>query len=64
VITTKCTIMADVGRRAFIGTNSVVTRPVPAFTVTLGARARAMEYFGQPGMEPAGFETAEPAESA
>jgi acetyltransferase-like isoleucine patch superfamily enzyme len=64
VITTKCTIMADVGQRAFIGANSVVTRPVPAFTVALGAPARAIEYFGPPGMEPAGFETAEPAESA
>lgn len=32
-ITTKCTIMADIGERAFIGANSVVTRPVPAFKV-------------------------------
>jgi acetyltransferase-like isoleucine patch superfamily enzyme len=64
VITTKCTIMADVGQRAFIGANSVVTRPVPAFTVALGAPSRAIEYFGPPGMEPAGFGTAEPAESA
>src|SRR4051794_6810229 len=28
-ITTKCTIMADVGTRAFIGANAVVSRPIP-----------------------------------
>src|SRR5205807_5647986 len=27
--TTKCTIMADIGRRAFLGANSVVTKPIP-----------------------------------
>jgi acetyltransferase-like isoleucine patch superfamily enzyme len=37
VITTKCTIIADVGERPFIGANSVVTKPIPAFTVALGA---------------------------
>ena len=31
-VTTKCTIMADIGEHAFVGANSVVTRPVPAFT--------------------------------
>lgn len=52
-ITTKCTIMADVGRRAFVGANAVVTRPVPAYTVAVGAPARPIEYFGPPGEEPA-----------
>lgn len=52
VITTKCTIMADVGRRAFIGANSVVARPIPAYTVAVGAPARPVEYFGPPGEEP------------
>jgi acetyltransferase-like isoleucine patch superfamily enzyme len=51
-ITTKCTIMADVGRRAFIGANAVVSRPVPAYTVAVGAPARPIEYFGPPGGEP------------
>lgn len=51
--TTKCTIMADIGRRAFIGANSVVTNPVPAYTVAVGAPARVIEYFGPPGQEPA-----------
>lgn len=52
VITTKCTIMADVGQRAFIGANSVVTRPIPPYTVAVGAPARPVEYFGPPGEEP------------
>ena len=52
VITTKCTIMAEVGRRAFIGANSVVTKPIPAYTVAVGAPARPIEYFGPPGQEP------------
>ena len=52
-ITTKCTIMADVGRRAFIGANSVVSRSAPAYCVVVGAPARPIEYFGPPGGKPA-----------
>jgi acetyltransferase-like isoleucine patch superfamily enzyme len=52
VITTKCTIMADVGQRAFIGANSVVTKPIPPYTVAVGAPARPVDYFGPPGQEP------------
>jgi acetyltransferase-like isoleucine patch superfamily enzyme len=52
VVTTKCTIMSDIGTRAFVGANSVVTRPVAAYTVAVGAPARAIDYFGPPGQEP------------
>ena len=52
VITTKCTIMADVGQRAFIGANSVVTKAIPAYTVAVGAPARPVDYFGPAGQEP------------
>jgi acetyltransferase-like isoleucine patch superfamily enzyme len=52
VITTKCTIMANVGQRAFIGANSVVTNPIPPYTVAVGAPARPIDYFGPPGHEP------------
>jgi acetyltransferase-like isoleucine patch superfamily enzyme len=45
-ITTKCTIMADVGERAFVGANAVVARAVPPFTVAAGVPARPIEYFG------------------
>jgi acetyltransferase-like isoleucine patch superfamily enzyme len=55
-ITTKCTIIADVGERAFIGANSVVTRPAPAFCLVVGAPARPIEYFGPAGQEPPGWE--------
>lgn len=51
-ITTKCTIMRDVGERAFIGANAVVTKPIPAFTVAVGVPAKPIEYFGPPGLEP------------
>jgi acetyltransferase-like isoleucine patch superfamily enzyme len=51
-ITSKCTIMADVGERAFVGANSVVTRPVPPFTVAVGAPAKPIEYFGPQDREP------------
>jgi acetyltransferase-like isoleucine patch superfamily enzyme len=51
-ITSKCTIIAEVGTRAFIGANAVVTRPIPPFTVAAGAPARPLDYFGPPGLEP------------
>ena len=46
VITTKCTVMASVGRRAFIGANSVVSRPVPPYSVAVGAPAKVVDTFG------------------
>lgn len=51
-VTTKCTIIADIGERAFIGANSVVSRPIPAFTLAAGAPAKVLEHFGPPGTEP------------
>ena len=45
-ITTKCTIIADVGERAFVGANSVVTKDVPAYTVVAGVPAKVIEEFG------------------
>ncbi len=53
VVTSKCTIIADLGRRAWIGANSVVTKPVPDFCVAAGVPARVLDYFGPPGGEPA-----------
>ena len=50
--TTKCTIIADIGERTFVGANSVVSRPLPAFCVAAGAPARVIDYFGPPGQEP------------
>jgi acetyltransferase-like isoleucine patch superfamily enzyme len=60
VITTKCTIIgARIGTRAFIGANSVVSRDVPAYTVAVGAPAKAIDYFGPAGQESREF-TASP----
>jgi acetyltransferase-like isoleucine patch superfamily enzyme len=56
VITSKCTVMADVGRRSFVGANAVVTKPIPPYTVAVGVPARPIEYFGPPGLEPSGLE--------
>jgi acetyltransferase-like isoleucine patch superfamily enzyme len=52
VVTSKCTILADLGERAWIGANAVVTKPIPAFTVAVGSPALPIDYFGPPGAEP------------
>ncbi|HEU4979338.1 MAG TPA: acyltransferase [Solirubrobacteraceae bacterium] len=45
VITTKCTIMASIGTRAFIGAGAVVTKPVPPYVVAAGVPARVLASF-------------------
>jgi acetyltransferase-like isoleucine patch superfamily enzyme len=60
-VTTKCTIIADLGERCFIGANSVVSRPIPAYCVAAGAPAEVIEYFGPPGGEPAPRDPQRPA---
>jgi acetyltransferase-like isoleucine patch superfamily enzyme len=52
LVTTKCTVMADIGDHAVIGANSVVSKPVPPYCLAVGAPARVIEYFGPPGGEP------------
>lgn len=51
-VMSKCTIIADVGERAWIGAGAVVTRPVPAFTVAAGVPARPIDYFGPEELRP------------
>ncbi|MHB8465901.1 MAG: acyltransferase, partial [Acidimicrobiales bacterium] len=46
LITSKCTILADVGEGSVIGSNSVVTKPIPAFCLAAGSPAKVIEYFG------------------
>lgn len=53
--TTKCTIIASIGKRAFVGANSVVVHDVPPYTVAAGVPAKVRDYFGPPGQEPEGF---------
>ena len=45
-VTTKCTIIADLGTRCFIGANSVVTKPIPDYSVAAGVPAKVIETFG------------------
>jgi acetyltransferase-like isoleucine patch superfamily enzyme len=52
MITSKCTVLADVGERAIVGANSVVTKPVPAFCLAGGVPAKVFEYFGPPDRRP------------
>ena len=51
-VTSKCTVLADIGERSYVGANSVVSRPIPAFCVAVGAPAKVVDYFGPPGGEP------------
>lgn len=47
VISSKCTVMAPVGRRAYVAANSVVSKPIPPYSVAVGAPAtRVVERFG------------------
>ena len=51
-IHSKVTIVNDIGKRAIIGANAVVTRPIPPYTVAAGIPAKVIDYFGPPGLEP------------
>jgi acetyltransferase-like isoleucine patch superfamily enzyme len=52
-IHSKCTIVNSIGTRSVIGANAVVSRPIPPYCMAAGVPARAIEYFGPPGEEPA-----------
>jgi acetyltransferase-like isoleucine patch superfamily enzyme len=55
LITTKCTVLANIGERAVIGANSVVSKDIPPFCLAVGAPARVVEYFGPPERRPGGL---------
>jgi acetyltransferase-like isoleucine patch superfamily enzyme len=46
VSTSKVTILAPIGERALVGAHSLVTKPVPAYTLVAGSPAKVIEYFG------------------
>lgn len=49
IVMAKCTVFADIGRRTVVAAHSVVSRPLPARCLALGAPARPVEYFDDPG---------------
>lgn len=51
-IHSKCTIVNSIGRRAIIGANAMVTKPIPAYAVAGGVPARVIDYYGPAGSEP------------
>lgn len=53
-VATKVTIINDLGPHCFVGANSVVTKPVPAYCLAAGVPAKVLEYYGPPGQEPPG----------
>lgn len=48
VVHTNCTVINDIGDRAVIGANSIVTRPIPPYCLAYGTPAKVVEYFGPP----------------
>lgn len=48
MVLSKCTILADIGESAVVGAHSLVTRPVPPYTLVGGTPAKVIEYFGPP----------------
>jgi acetyltransferase-like isoleucine patch superfamily enzyme len=48
----KCTIVASIGERTFLGANTVVVKTLPPYCLAGGVPARIIDYFGPPGMEP------------
>jgi maltose O-acetyltransferase len=45
VVMSKCSLFSDIGRRTVVGAHSVVSRPLPAGCLALGAPAKPVEYF-------------------
>jgi acetyltransferase-like isoleucine patch superfamily enzyme len=45
-ILTKTTVLADIGEHAVIGANSVVTKPIPAYSLAAGIPAKVIDSFG------------------
>jgi acetyltransferase-like isoleucine patch superfamily enzyme len=63
-VMSKCTVIADIGERTFVGAGAVVTRPLPAYCVATGIPARVVDFFGPPGQEPPGLTRSASADSA
>jgi acetyltransferase-like isoleucine patch superfamily enzyme len=47
-----CTVVNSIGTRAIVGASSIVTKPIPAYTLAVGCPAKVIDYFGPPGQDP------------
>ena len=56
IVHTKSTVVANIGRQAVIGANSLVNRDIPAYCLAGGVPARVLEYFGPPELRPQGVD--------
>ena len=56
LVLAQSVVIADVGERAVVGANSVVTKPVPPYCLAVGTPAEIVEYFGPPELRPEGLE--------
>jgi acetyltransferase-like isoleucine patch superfamily enzyme len=56
LVLAQSVVIADVGERAVVGSNSVVTKPVPPYCLAVGTPAQVVEYFGPPELRPPGLE--------
>ena len=52
-ITSKATIMADIGERAVVAANAVVSKPVRPYTIVGGVPAREIDHFSPEADAPA-----------
>ena len=55
LVLAQSVVIADVGERAVVGANSVVTKPVPPYCLAIGTPAEVVEYFGPPELRPEGL---------
>jgi acetyltransferase-like isoleucine patch superfamily enzyme len=53
---TKVTVVDSIGTKATVGANSVVSKPIPAYTLAAGVPARILDYFGPPELTPPEWE--------
>jgi acetyltransferase-like isoleucine patch superfamily enzyme len=53
-VTSKATIMSDLGDRAVVAANAVVTKPVAPYTIVGGVPARVLDHYGPAGSESPG----------
>jgi acetyltransferase-like isoleucine patch superfamily enzyme len=47
LVTTKCTVLNDIGEHSVIGAHSLVSKPIPSYCLAVGTPARVVERFAR-----------------